>query len=321
MTVKADDVDRLVDDREHEAELTGTVTAPALSPTPLKVEGGRFNLLVRDEEHAAARQMLYSMPLVADDGRRFFFEGYKQIIDDDGLDLWKDTTTLYVTVHEGDREGPVTAKGIVTIHLADFAKQMTTMKVDRRRRPARPARRAGEVRPDVRRLAQRDLRRRVRQRPNAFNPDAPPREHRPLRTPPGRRPLLQDRRRRRAAPDPLQRRPQGPGDPRRPASARPPSPTPSTPPTRTCPEYLFEHGYDVWVLDYRASPVLPSALHAVHARRHRPVRLPGRGRQGARGLGRRVRAGDGALRRVDDPPDGAGPRACRACATPSSLGS
>jgi cholesterol oxidase len=25
------------------------------------------------------------------------------------------------------------------------------------------------------------------------------------------------------------------------------------------PEYLFEHGYDVWVLDYRASPALPSA--------------------------------------------------------------
>ncbi len=25
------------------------------------------------------------------------------------------------------------------------------------------------------------------------------------------------------------------------------------------PEYLFEHGYDVWVLDYRASPLLPSS--------------------------------------------------------------
>ena len=24
------------------------------------------------------------------------------------------------------------------------------------------------------------------------------------------------------------------------------------------PEYLYEHGYDVWVLDYRASPALPS---------------------------------------------------------------
>ena len=25
------------------------------------------------------------------------------------------------------------------------------------------------------------------------------------------------------------------------------------------PEYLYEHGYDVWVLDYRASPLLPSS--------------------------------------------------------------
>ena len=79
VTVTADDVDALVDEREHEADLAGTVTAPALSPTPLKVEGGRFNLLVRDAEHAAARQMLYSMPLVADDGRRFLLEGFKQI--------------------------------------------------------------------------------------------------------------------------------------------------------------------------------------------------------------------------------------------------
>ncbi len=180
VTVKADDVDRLVNDREHEAELTGTVTAPALSPTPLKVEGGRFNLLVRDEEHAAARQMLYSMPLVADDGRRFFFEGYKQIIDDDGLDLWKDTTTLYVTVHEGDREGPVAAKGIVTIHMADFAKQLTTMKgiggdgrLDQLGALAKFGRMfAGSLNETFGG---------VFARPSAFNPDAPPREHRPLR--------------------------------------------------------------------------------------------------------------------------------------------
>ena len=46
--------------------------------------------------------MLYSMPLVADDGRRFHLDGFKQIHDDDGLDLWSDTTTLFVTVHEGE---------------------------------------------------------------------------------------------------------------------------------------------------------------------------------------------------------------------------
>ena len=35
------------------------------------------------------------------------------------------------------------------------------------------------------------------------------------------------------------------------------------------PEYLYEHGYDVWVLDYRASPAAAVRRDAVHARRHR----------------------------------------------------
>ena len=43
------------------------------------------------------------------------------------------------------------------------------------------------------------------------------------------------------------------------------------------PEYLHAHGYDVWVLDYRASPSLESAADAVHPRRHREARLPGGG--------------------------------------------
>ena len=163
VTVTADDVDRLVDERDHEADLAGTVTAPALSPTPLAVEGGRFNLLVRDAEHAGARQMLYSMPLLADDGRRFHLEGFKQIRDDEGMDLWSDTTTLYVTVHEGEGTGgPVAAKGIVTIHAADFAKQLTTMRavgggpLDQLKAMATFGRMFAGV-------AQRDVRRRLRQ--------------------------------------------------------------------------------------------------------------------------------------------------------------
>ena len=40
-------------------------------------------------------------------------------------------------------------------------------------------------------------------------------------------------------------------------------------------QYLGEHGYDVWLLDYRASPELPSSFDAVHRRRHRAARLAG----------------------------------------------
>ena len=306
VTVKADDVDRLVDDREHEAELTGTVTAPALSPTPLRVEGGRFNLLVRDEEHAAARQMLYSMPLVADDGRRFFFEGYKQIIDDDGLDLWKDTTTLYVTVHEGDREGPVTAKGIVTIHLADFAKQITTMKgiggdgrLDQLGALAKFGRMfAGSLNETFGG---------VFARPSAFNPDAPPREHRPLRCGPADVHFF------RTDDDVELRLTRFNGGPKGPVILSPGlrNVVPGLHPRHHRDELP---GVPLRARLRRLGPRLPRqpvariGFDAVHPRRHRQVRLPGRLGQGARGLGRRVRAGDGALHRLPDPADVAGPR-------------
>jgi cholesterol oxidase len=255
VTVKADDVDRLVDDREHEAELSGTVTAPALSPTPLQVEGGRFNLLVRDAEHAGARQMVYTMPLVADDGRRFHFEGFKQIQDDRGLDLWKDTTTLYVTVHEGDASGPVAAKGIVTIHIADFAKQLTTMKgigggpIDKLGALAKFGRMfAGSLNESFGG---------VFARPSAFNPDAPPREHRPLRLPPSEVHFF------RTDDDVELRLTRFNGGGKGPVILSPGFGTSAQAylldTTETnYPEYLVEQGYDTWILDYRASPALES---------------------------------------------------------------
>ena len=50
VTVTADDIDRLIADPAHEALLRGTITAPMFSPTPLRVEAGRFNLLVSDAD-------------------------------------------------------------------------------------------------------------------------------------------------------------------------------------------------------------------------------------------------------------------------------
>ena len=248
VTVIADDVDRLVGEREHEARMEGTVTAPALSPTPLTVEDGRFNLLTRDAEHAGARQMLYAMPLVADDGRRFFLEGFKQIHDDKGLDLWKDTTTLYVTVHVDDRDGPVAAKGIVTIHVADFAKQMTTMRGGLGAMAKFSRMFAGSLNETFGGVVA---------RPSRFNPDAPPRVHRPLRTPPPDVHFF------RTEDDVELRLTRFNGGAKGPVILSPGFGTSSLAYTidttdTNFPEYLVEHGYDVWVFDYRASPSLES---------------------------------------------------------------
>ena len=100
----------MIADPAHEAALSGTVTATALSPSPLRVDEGRFHLLVRDADTPGTRRMVYHMPLEAEDGARFHLEGFKTIHDDAGPDLWSDTTTLRVTLREGATDdGPRTS--------------------------------------------------------------------------------------------------------------------------------------------------------------------------------------------------------------------
>ncbi len=109
--------------------MIGTVTAPALSPRPLTVNNGKFNLFVVDPSEPATRRMWYKMPLTADDGRVYFFEGFKLIRDRPLTDVWADTTTLYITVFDGaDGSAPVLGKGILVIRPQDFLHQLTTMR-------------------------------------------------------------------------------------------------------------------------------------------------------------------------------------------------
>ena len=130
VTVSSSDLDRMLTDAAHDAELTGTIRCPRLWPDPLTVTNGSFNLLTRDPGHVNARQMRYRMSGTSADGRSFRVEGFKTIRDDNHLEIWADTTTLYVTVTEttggADR---VIAKGVLHILPADFLKQMTTMEV------------------------------------------------------------------------------------------------------------------------------------------------------------------------------------------------
>lgn len=257
VTVSAPNIDRLIADPAHEALLRGTVTAPALSPTPLRVENGRFHLLVRDADRPGTRKMTYEMPLVADDGRTFHAEGFKTIHDDPGPDIWADTTTLFVTVREKDATGPIVARGIVNILINDFRKQLGTMK----------AIGASSKLEELKTLAKfgrfflgalNEIYGGVFARPSALNPDAPPRVHRELRT---GAPTIHSFRTKDGVELRLTR---FEGGSKGPVILSPGFGTSALAYTldtvdTNYPEYLFERGYDVWVLDYRASPALPSA--------------------------------------------------------------
>lgn len=128
LTIRSEDLDGMIEDPKHTAGLTGTVQAPALSADDLSVSNGVFNLFVEDPEDEGIRYMRYRMKLHAEEGDIYYFNGFKHIHDDPGFDIWKDTTTLFITIHKGEsEEAPVWGRGILKIRPNDFRKQMTTL--------------------------------------------------------------------------------------------------------------------------------------------------------------------------------------------------
>lgn len=130
LTISSDDLERMLADPDHEARMIGTVRAPTLSESPLLVNEGRFNLFMADPERPDSKRMRYRMDMTTEDGRAYYFEGFKVIRDDPGVDVWSDTTTLYITVHDGESDAdPILGRGILRIRPKDFMRQLTTMEV------------------------------------------------------------------------------------------------------------------------------------------------------------------------------------------------
>ena len=174
------------------------------------------------------------------------------------LNIWPDTSTLYVTLYRGqDKNGPVLGSGVMHIQPADFARQMTTMKVlnarNERERIEALARFgqffAGILWESYGGVFAGDI---------YFNPDAPPRVKRPLAAPV---PSVQffeteDRVQLRLT----RYRAGGKGPVMLVHGLGVGSSIFSTDTIQTnLLEYLCKYGYDVWLLDFRVSILLPAS--------------------------------------------------------------
>jgi cholesterol oxidase len=130
LTITSDNLEEMLLNSAHSARMVGTVKAPSLSAEPLDVTDGEFNLFVENPDQVETRNMRYRMKMTAEEGRSYYFEGFKVIRDDSVFNIWRDTTTLFITIHEGaSPDSPVLGKGILKISPADFATQLTTMKI------------------------------------------------------------------------------------------------------------------------------------------------------------------------------------------------
>lgn len=129
LTVSVNDVNALIQQGgEYNGGMVGTVTAPGLSPSPLTVTQGVFNLFARDPKQVGQEYMKYRFQMHAEDGKKWYFEGHKIIHNDPGIDIWSDTTQLYITIYDGpDEAAPVKGRGMLYIQPLDFARQITTI--------------------------------------------------------------------------------------------------------------------------------------------------------------------------------------------------
>ncbi|MBK6641227.1 MAG: hypothetical protein IPG39_08275 [Bacteroidetes bacterium] len=98
MNIRSENAQELISNPEHNASIIGTVTAPALSPEPLTAMEGLFNLFVYNPDRVDSKLMKYAMKLITEEGKQFYFKGYKLIEMKSVTEMWHDTTTLYVTL-------------------------------------------------------------------------------------------------------------------------------------------------------------------------------------------------------------------------------
>jgi cholesterol oxidase len=135
LTIVVDDVDRFVRDPLTLARADGWIESQALGGR-LEIEHGDFNLfVVVGQGH---RQMRYRLTFRDGTDHPLTLLGTKEVVGGSWRQLWKQTTTLYVRLHQGhvddgddvgdDNDGLVGA-GVLVISPRSFARQLTTFRV------------------------------------------------------------------------------------------------------------------------------------------------------------------------------------------------
>lgn len=255
VTVVSDDLEKMLTETGHKARMAGTLTAPALSSKPLSISQGQFQLLVNDPDSVNTRLMCYAMILTSEEGKSFTFSGFKRIQNDGIFNIWRDTSTLFVTVV--DAGGAVIGKGILNIEPEDLMRQLTTVEITNTQNIAE--RINGVVRFGQFFAATLfDIYGGALAAANEFQATPLLRKKRPLRM---SAPQVYDF----PAEDGIGLRlTRYQGGKKGPVLLSPGYGTSTLAFSidtidTNLPEYLFANGYDIWLFDYRASPALPAS--------------------------------------------------------------
>jgi hypothetical protein len=118
------DIDRFATDPLHTGEMVGHLYVPRLGGI-LPSTRAVFRLFSPSDDPSMT-EMVYEMGVVIN-GRQHWLAGRKTVRIGLPFRAWRDTTTLYVTLHEGDSKlGPVVAAGVLSLGVFDLLSLLST---------------------------------------------------------------------------------------------------------------------------------------------------------------------------------------------------
>jgi cholesterol oxidase len=134
LTITVDDVDRFLEEPEHQARAEGWIDAAGCGGR-CPIQRGWFNLFSPGDA-PDRRLMRYRLHFTDGLGRPRTLAGWKDIRHGPVSRVWPDTTTLYFRLFEGhvpdggDDGAPVTGAGILHIGLDDLTRQLITFRTE-----------------------------------------------------------------------------------------------------------------------------------------------------------------------------------------------
>jgi cholesterol oxidase len=124
-SIAINDLDLFIADSHHTGSIVGQISFAPLGEN-IPTQQGVFNLFSPTEQ-PTLKLMIYELAF-EHGGQNYYLAGKKEVRDDPGFDLWKDTTTLYTQLHQGrDKASPVVGAGILTLGVDELVKLVSTL--------------------------------------------------------------------------------------------------------------------------------------------------------------------------------------------------
>ncbi|MCP3962995.1 MAG: hypothetical protein GY719_34580 [bacterium] len=126
-TVIIDDLDRFTSEPGHQGSIAGSIDLTPFGEGMHGTGPGAFSLFYPEDSNL--KLMVYELA-IEHDGKPYYVAGKKEVSDDGGLDLWRDTTTLFTQLHEGtDKSGPVIGAGVLRIGVKGIIELVRALRV------------------------------------------------------------------------------------------------------------------------------------------------------------------------------------------------